>query len=139
MNFNEAEAELRAFVQAFWIAAGYNPDFIAWPDVDFTIPTNETWVRFTCQENDGQQASIGSPGSNRFRQFGIITLQIFQPKGQGSKDARVKATTALGAFKGAVTTNNVHFQNVYGRQVGNDDKGFYQINVVAPFYYDDIT
>lgn len=140
MNFNEAEIDIRQFFNTAWIAAfplGTPP--IAWPDIEFTIPTDKTWIRFTCQENDGQQVSMGSPNANRFRQYGVIILQIFQPQGQGSKDARVKAAAALSAFKGAVTTNGVHFYDVYGRQIGNDGKGFEQINVVSSFYYDEIT
>lgn len=139
MNINQAEADIRAFFKAAWVAAGFNASYIAWPDVKFTVPEGQTWVRFNCQENDGRQVSMGSPGSNRFRQFGQVILQIFQPAGQGSKDARTKAAAALDAFKGAVTSSGVHFQNVYGRQVGNDENGFYQINVIANFYYDDIT
>lgn len=140
MNFVNAEKEIRQFFNTAWITAyPSNTPEIAWPDVDFTIPDNETWVRFNCQESDGRQVSIGSPGSNRFRQFGIVTIQIFQPQGQGSADARAKAQTALEAFKGGVTDGGVHFYNVFGRQVGNDENGFYQINVVVGFWYDDIT
>lgn len=135
MNFIEAEAEIRKFFNDAWAGA----TAIAWPDLKFAIPDRENWVRFDCAENDGQQVSMGSPGSNRFRHYGIVTIQIFQPQDQGSKDARQLASNALGVFMGAVTTNGVHFQDVQGRQIGNDGNGFYQINVVAPFYYDEIT
>lgn len=135
MNFDQAEAEIRKFFDDAWSDATE----IAWPDKKFAVPENETWVRFNCQENDGRQATMGSPGSNRFRQFGIVTIQVFQPQDQGSTDAREKAAIALTAFKGGVTTNGVHFFDVYGRQVGNDENGFYQINVIASFYYDEIT
>lgn len=139
MNFKEAEDEIRAHFSAAMLAGGFTASYIAWPDVEFTIPEGQTWVRFNCQENDGSQVSMGSPGANRFRQFGIVTIQIFQPLGQGSNDARTKAVIALGAFRGEVTTNNIHFFDVAGRQVGNDGNGYYQINVVASFYYDEIT
>jgi hypothetical protein len=138
MNFNEAEAEIRAFFEDAW--GGASPITpIQWPDVKKPVPDAQTWVRFTCQETDGRQASIGSPGSNRFRHFGLITIQIFQPEGQASKDARTKATTALGAFMGAKTDGGIYFYDAYARQVGNDGNGFYQINVIVPFYYDEIT
>lgn len=135
MNFNEAEAEIRAFFDIAWADATK----IAWPDVDFDLPRDETWVRFNCQENNGFQASMGSPGSNRFRHEGIVTIQIFQPEGDGGRDARAKAVTALAAFMGAETTNGIVFYNVTGLQVGNDGNGFYQINVSASFRYDEIT
>lgn len=141
MNFSQAEAAIRKHFDTVWTAAFPAPDTpeIAWPDKDFTIPTNETWVRFNCQENDGGQVSIGDPGNNRFRHFGIVTIQVFQPWGQGSVDARTKATAALGAFQGEQTTGGVVFFDAYARQIGNDDSGFYQINVVTSFYYDELT
>lgn len=135
MNFIEAEAEIRAFFNTAWA----NATPIAWPDLKFTIPSDENWIRFNCQENDGEQVSMGSPGSNRFRHYGVVTIQVFQPQGQGSKAARQLATDALGVFMGAQTTNGVIFHDVAGRQIGNDGNGFYQINVVSSFYYDEIT
>lgn len=135
MNFIEAEAEIRKFFNDAW--NGATP--IAWPDLKFSIPDRQNWVRFDCAENDGQQVSMGSPGSNRFRHYGIVTIQVFQPQDQGSKEARQLATDALGVFMGAVTANGVQFYDVQGRQIGNDGNGFYQINVLASFYYDEIT
>lgn len=135
MNFDEAEQDVRDFFETSWAAL----TAIAWPDLEFTVPSGETWVRFNSQEGGGRQASMGSPGNNRFRQIGIVTVQVFQPQGQGSKDARAKAAIALTAFKGATTTNGVKFFDVFGRQIGNDENGYYQINVIASFYYDEIT
>jgi hypothetical protein len=135
MNFNEIEAEIRKYFDTQWNGLTE----IAWPDVEFTLPDGESWVRFNCQETTGRQVSIGSPGSNRFRHFGFVFIQIFQPGGQGSQDARDKAVIALGAFMGATTTNGVYFYDVTARQVGNDGNGFYQINVVASYYCDEIT
>lgn len=135
MNFDEAEKEIRKFFDTAWGTTTK----IAWPDVKFTIPKDKTWVRFNCVESDGSQVSMGSPSNNRFRHFGLVTIQVFQPQLEGSGDAREKATTALAAFMGQQTTNGVVFNNVTANQIGNDGKGFYQINVIASFYYDEIT
>jgi hypothetical protein len=134
MNFNQAEASIRKYFNAQW--AGLTP--IAWPDTNFVPPSGETWVRFNCQEINGEQSTMGSPGSNRFRHSGIITIQVFQPQGQNSRDARVKATAAIAAFMG-VENEGILFFNVQGRQLGNDGQGYYQINVLASFRYDEIT
>lgn len=141
MNLEQAEADIRKFFDAAWTAAFASPNTppIAWPDIEFTIPENKTWVRFNCQENGGQQVGMGDPGNNRFRRFGIVTIQVFQPRGQGSKDARTKAAAARDLFTGAQTTGGVTFQDVSARQVGDDGHGFYQVNVFAPFWYDEIT
>lgn len=135
MNFNDAEFEIRAYFDTNWA----NTTQIAWPDTKFSVPNNETYVRFNCQETSGSQVSIGSPGANRFRHFGIVTIQIFQPQGQSSKDAREKATTILGIFMGKETVNGIHFYDVSARQIGDDGSGYYQINVNISFRYDEIT
>lgn len=135
MNFDQAEAEIRAFFNTGWNGL----TDIAWPDIKFSIPDGETWVRFNCQENGGQQVSMGDPGNNRFRHFGIVTIQVFQPRGDGSRDARDKATAALAIFMGAQTTNGVTFTDVSARQIGDDGNGYYQINILAPFWYDELT
>lgn len=134
MNFTEAEAEIRDFFNTAW--SGLTE--ISWPDKKFNVPNEETYVVFNCRENDGFQASLGSPGSNRFRHTGIVTIQVFQPQGQGSIDARAKATAALSAFMGS-ETNGIHFYDVQARQIGDDGNGYYQINVLASFRYDEIT
>lgn len=135
MNFAQAEADIRDFFNTGW--NGASP--VAWPDVEFTIPEAEIWVRFNCQENGGQQVSMGDPGNNRFRRFGIVTVQVFAPRGDASKNARAKASTARDLFTGAQSTGGVTFYDVSARQIGDDGNGFYQINVFAPFYYDEIT
>lgn len=133
MNFDQAEAEIRKHFDSEW--SGLTP--IAWPDLPFDKP-DSTWVRFDCRENDGFQATIGAPGSNAFRHTGVCTIQVFQPQGQASQDARDKAQKAIEAFQGKETTNRIQFFDVQARQVGND-RGWYQINVLASFRYDEIT
>jgi hypothetical protein len=133
MNFDQAEAQIRKHFDTQW--SGLTA--IAWPDLPFDKPDDETWVRFDARENDGFQNTIGDPGNNAFRHTGIVTIQVFQPQGQASKDARDKAQKAIEAFQG-MDVNGIHFFNVQARQVGND-RGWYQINVLASFRYDEIT
>lgn len=135
MNLSQAEAQIRSFFNTGW--NDLTP--VAWPDIEFSPPSDKTWVRFDCREIDGFQASMGAPGSNRFRHTGVVTIQVFQPAGQGSVDARAKASAALDIFMGEQTSGGIRFFNVQARQVGNDDNGWYQINVLASFQYDQIT
>lgn len=132
MNVNQAEAEAREFFEDGW----NDLTSIAWPDLDFDKP-NDTWVRFNYRENDGFQSSIGA-ATNRFRHTGVITIQIFQRAGQASKDAREKAAAAYAVFAGKTTQNGIHFFNVRVNHVGDDGHGWYQINVLASFRYDEI-
>ncbi len=133
MNFEQAEAAVRAYFNTNW--NGLTP--IAWPDLPFTPPI-ATWVRFSMKHNDGFQASMGNPSGNRFRRVGMVFIQVFQPKGQASTDARKKADTAADIF----IDNNLSgiiFKNVNALDIGADGNGFYQWNVLAEFQYDRIT
>ena len=129
MNFSEAEAAVRAYFNTEW----FNLTPIAWPDINFN-PPNETWVRFSMKNNDGFQASIGSPGNNKFRRTGMVYIQVFQKEGQASTDARAKADAAADIFL-ANDLDGILFKNINSKQIGNSD-GWYQINVSAEFQYD---
>ncbi|AEP08889.1 phage tail terminator-like protein [Micavibrio aeruginosavorus] len=133
MKFEQAEAAVRAYFNTGWAAR--TP--IAWPDVSFTPPNNATWVRFSMKNNDGYQASMGSPGSNRFRRVGMVYIDIFQPAGQGSIDARKKADIAHDIFL-ANTLPGITFSNINARDIGKDATGAYQWKVSAAFKYDRI-
>lgn len=135
MDIESAYAEIVAFFDNGYADA--SP--VSYPDIEFTPPNNETYAVFNCQEVGGTQASTGAPSNNRFRHFGIVTVQIFQPSGSGSKDAREKAKAALAVFMGKKTTNGIIFSDVAANTIGNDGNGFYQINVTTAFRYDQIT
>lgn len=134
MNFKATESAIRAFFNTGWAAA--TP--ISWPDTPFTPPDSATWVRFTMKNNDTFQASTGAPGANRFRTVGFIYIDIFQPAGQGSTDARTKADTAAALFRGN-TLSGVLFRNVNARDMGVDPSGLYRWQVRAEFQHDHIT
>jgi hypothetical protein len=110
---------------------------VDWPDAPFTPPDGESWVRFNCQHNDGYQASIGTVGSNKFRRVGLVTIQIFQPVGKASIEAQALADIAIAIFQGQAV-GDIHFYNVRPKEIGPDGNGYYQINVLAEFRYDDI-
>lgn len=98
----------------------------------------QAWLRFTINHSDGRQNTLGSPGSNRFRHIGIITIQIFTPEGNYAIKNRELANTVLEIYQGAVDSG-VYYENVTANELGNDGFGWYQTNVTAEFRYDNIT
>ena len=133
MNFSQAEAAIRAHFNTGWAGA----TSIAWPDVSFTPPA-DTWVRFAMKNNDSYQASIGSPSSNMFRRKGVVFIQVFQPEGIGSTDARAKADLAADIFI-SNGLSGFRFSKVNAKDIGADGAGYYQWNVTAEFEYDRTT
>ncbi|MGH1376689.1 MAG: phage tail terminator-like protein [Alphaproteobacteria bacterium] len=126
------EQDIREFFENNW-----NSTEIAWPDYHFNKPSS-TWVSFTYKENAGYQASMGSPGTNRFRTLGMVTIQVFALSGDASIDAREKAGLLKDLFRSGVTSGNVNFYDVTQQTIGVKN-GWYQINVKAYFKHDEIT
>jgi hypothetical protein len=133
MNYENATKAIRSFFAAKWGSTTK----VAYDDVPFDIPDNETWVRFNIKHVDGYQASIGAPSHNRQRREGFIIAQVFQPQGKGSLDARKKADLIVGHFFNA-QTSGIIFHDVHAKEIGNDGAGWYQINVLIKFRYDHI-
>lgn len=101
-------------------------------------PDNAPWIRFNVQHNDGFQASMGSPNANRFERRGILTIQIFQPENQYGLVAQGHADTIHTLYSG-LEDSGIHYFDTFVREAGNDGFGWYQINVVTTFKYEQIT
>lgn len=130
MNENEAVAAIRAFFASGW--GSLTP--VLYDDEEKAIPESGTWVRLNIRHTLGDQTTMGAPGNNRHEQQGGITVQIFQPEGQASKDARAKLAAATAIFRGK-TTQNIHFYQTTPREIGSDGRGYYQVNVDIRFRY----
>lgn len=100
--------------------------------------TDTPWVRFNVLHTTGFQSSMGSPTSNRFERQGIITVQIFTPQGDNTVSATNLANEILKLYEG-VENNAIIYFDAYAKEVGNDGRGWYQINVLISFKYEEIT
>jgi hypothetical protein len=99
-------------------------------------PDNEIWCRLTIKSGETTQESIGSPSSNRDRTSGVMIAQLFAPIGKGDGELKELADVIRAAFK-RVTQDGVTFKtpSIYEQGIR---EGMWQINVVCPFYADDI-
>lgn len=134
MDYSEAINAMRGYFEQEW--AELTP--VAWGSDDVYQPDTKTWVRFNILHNDGFQASTGSPDSNRFHRFGVVTIQIFARQGDYGRDAVEKATAALKVYE-FVQNNAIHYYDATIKEVGNDGNGWHQINVLTKFRYEEIT
>ena len=117
----------------------YDTTPIVLPDsVDDTTSRTTAWVRFNILHTDGFQASMGSLGNNRFERRGIITVQIFTPQGDNTVTATNLADEILKLYEG-VENNGIIYFDAYAKEVGNDGRGWYQINILTNFKYEEIT
>ena len=104
------------------------------PESDFDASSDDAWVRIVVEGNDAQQASLGGTGYRRFRQFGLVTTQVFCTSGKGLETALNVADDVVTALEG-VTTSGVRLQASSVTPIGRDG-AFYQVNVRTPFQFD---
>lgn len=137
-TFAEArDAMAKLFTDAWKLA---NPTFpIIYDDLgEPQIPkTEKPWARLTIRHNRGEQETLANPlGQRLFSRDGLVTVQIFTPRGEGLTRAYILAKVAADAFEGQATPNGVWFRSVRLREVGPDGN-WYQVNVIADFEYNE--
>lgn len=105
------------------------------------VPDNAPYARIMVRHNLVEHVTIGgrigSGGAGqRFRRFGIVTVQIYTISGDGLTVNDNLVQLALNVFEGARTgLDRVEFRNVRSNEIGQTGPWF-QTNVIAEFVYD---
>jgi hypothetical protein len=110
---------------------------IAWPNVDFDPPEEESWVRFSIEDAGALVASFGDPGNNTTRHSGLIIINVFSPLKKGDGAALALCDNVAAAFRGwSDATSGVKVRQApFVRRVEAKQK-WYQFNVLIPFERD---
>lgn len=135
MTYAVAHAAIRSRFESQWGAT----TAVQYPNQKFNVP-EASWVRLNIIQAGADWAGLGDPGNNPERNLGQVNVQIFTESGEGEGAALAYADTVRGVFRSwRDAASGVRFEvPPYARQVGIDGK-WYQINVVAPFKFDDFT
>lgn len=135
-TYAQARNEILAQFIGAWNVTGYPCHY---PDRPFTPPTDATpWARITVRHSGGGQGSLaGALGKVKWGRTGRVTVQIFTAPGTGLSTADDLAKLVANAFEGVATPRGVWFRNVHPVEVGPDG-GWYQVNVLADFEYDEV-
>lgn len=134
MTYAVAHSAIRLRFETVW--AALTPAQM--PNVKFTIPTSGSWVRLNIVDSGADRASMGDPGNNIERNLGQVTVQVFAPSGDGEGEANELADAVRDIFRDwQDSASGLRFRvPPYARQIGAEGK-WYQVNVVAPFEFDD--
>lgn len=141
MSFTAARKSITKFFATGWddeTPVAYDDVEFGIPEIDDADPAASTWVRLQIQHFDAYQASVGSPGSNKFRRNGLITAQIFAAEKQAALDALAKGDMIVSLFQGKSRFEGVIFSNVRLKEIGPDGEGWFQVNVKIDFEFDDL-
>lgn len=82
------------------------------------------------------QGDVISLGAECFRYPGLQYLSIFYRGGKGNIAYIAEAQKIVRYFNPPRTVDNIVFQTAYFNKLPPDPKGFAQIQVVCPFYFD---
>lgn len=130
-------AQRRKDIQGHFAAlfSGVPSDRIAWDGVAFQVPADRRpWVRFSLQNGSSLYADIGR--DRRARRSGIVFVQVFTPDDSTTADAADLVDRAVAVFETRLLAG-VTFESPRVSEVGPSD-GWFQVNVAAPFWYDDM-
>lgn len=135
MSYAAADAEIRNRLIAIW--AGATP--IAWPNVSFEPPNPASpWIRFAVIDGDARILELGANKiKTAHRMPGLIVIQLFDALQAGDGPIRTLADTAAAIFRnwGGAT---VQCFAATVKTIGDDGKGWYQVNVSIPFTRDEL-
>lgn len=141
----QAEQEIQQAFEDYWLAnaaaaigATSAPE-IRWEGVGEASlpPESEPYVRHSMTIASGNQVAFGeSPGARRYREIGLITVQVFTPINNSDlRNARALAQVAVDAYRGVETDGGVEFTNARASRIGTSGAWF-QYNVLIDFNYD---
>lgn len=144
MSLTRAQAidEICARATHAWvITAAQAGGRLKYPDVaSKLVPPDDQlpWATITLRHTSSTQATLaGELGRRRFRRSGVVTVQVFEPAGQGLAKAVDIPQIIQHAFEGHATAGGIWFRNVTLSEIGQSG-AFHQTNISAIFEYDEI-
>lgn len=133
-SITAARDDILGVFKTAWDASAYSTTAVYYQDRK-KDPTDDNWVGVTIQHNDNDPVSIG-PVPHRFRQFGLLTFQLFTELGDGQTAADGMTDVLVNAYCGRNTgADKISFRNATPTEIGRSGKWF-QTNVVIEFDYD---
>jgi hypothetical protein len=130
--------EARKAIQTAFVATWGTMTPVAFDNKPFDAnDLNIPWVRLNVQFTAGSISCLGIVGDRRFRNEGLVFVQVFTPVGGGVSPNDLLATTARNVFRGVQLAGGLWFRNEGINDVGPDGK-WYQQNVTAEFIFDEV-
>lgn len=132
-----------------WLADADTRDYpVKYPDVaqgEFPPKTQlpggapTPWARLTMIHSPGAggQATLsGDTGKRRYERFGVLTIELYSPAGDGMRIADEMIRVAKGAYEGQ-RVGGVTFHRVRPTEIGPDGP-YTHTNVLVEFEYDEV-
>lgn len=102
---------------------------------DVEAPDDAPWVALAIDGDAGEALSIGDPGANLHREFGMIWLHVFTPRGTGDATARAHAAALRALFESkdfsGVSTDAATPPR--GEDIENETGKWHRLSIAVPF------
>lgn len=102
------------------------------PNVNFIPPATGIWTRVNIQTSTSQITSITTNPCTT--DYGYVTFQVFDRENTGTGNIK-KFASALAKHFNCKQFGQLDLEAAYVVNVGNDNNGFYQLNVQIPFKF----
>lgn len=98
----------------------------------------KAFARASIRHTSGRQKTLAGVGNRRFRNFGVVNIQVITPflDGTGAGHCQKLAEVCKDAYEGK-RTQNVWFRGCRFQEIGRDGP-WYQINLLIEFEWDEI-
>lgn len=119
-------------------AWGVDPKYIGFPNSPIEDPAEKLHVKVNFINGDEEDVEIGKPTLRRYQN--VLMIQIFQPQNTGTREALSIADFVEAAFRDLVLTagaGKIRFYTPKIRDLGDEEEGYYQVNVECPYKLDE--
>ena len=132
MSAATKHAAIRAYFASRWTSLG-DGTTVVYENLNYTPTTDTAYIAFGIRPVESAWVSPGWADS-----IGAVVIAAMTPANEGPEAAEELATT-IATCLGRQKDSGVQFDQATVENIGPDGQGWYQVNVRAPYFYDEST
>ena len=132
MSAATKHAAIRAYFASRWTSLG-DGTTVVYENLNYTPTTDTAYIAFGIRPVESAWVSPGWADS-----IGAVVIAAMTPANEGPEAAEELAAT-IATCLGRQKDSGVQFDQATVENIGPDGQGWYQVNVRAPYYYDEST
>jgi hypothetical protein len=149
VTFRSAASQITSHFSTQWAAAHASLEWDSgnWGDKPASVaviyenqsyePAGKPYLRLEMLDGDSWQASLGGPGTRRFRNPGLVLISILVPAGYGDDIPRQWADKVVTIWR-AQKVGDLQFRTPFVDRIGPAGGAWWQLNVWCPYYWDEL-
>lgn len=135
MSYKDVQKNIEQYFLANLVSL--DSDQIDYDNVGFDPTPGTPWIRLKIECAVAAKFISTGGASVLKRNSGFVMVQVFTEEGKGTSQSNSMCDEILNILEAGSLPTGETFESGYKVDVGNDNAGWYQTNVVIPFYYDE--